>query len=182
MTAESYRVTRNSDYFKSKYVETKLLKPIANVIIPARTKPFNMAAFYQTRSGLYVYDTFADHLDLNTRQTVDVTPERPYVALCLKAGAYDGDIRKALPEWHLSMLEDIASLIVAQPGGQPGFLRNNGQPNPFYVAGKNDQVFLMNICWLSGYREWRIFDRLFDGYGDFRFTDDQVFCPGTAVL
>lgn len=137
-------------------VETRLLKPVAKATVPARTKPFNAAAFYQTGTGLYVYDTFADRLDVNARQAVDSAPEHPYVASLLKANAYDKDIRKELPETHLSTLEDIAGLIEAQPNGKSGFLLSNGYANIFYVEGKNGEVFAVNVYWSSGRRHWRV--------------------------
>lgn len=161
--------------------ETTLLKPVAQATVPARTKPFNAAVFYQTGTGLYVYDTFADRLDLSARQMVDSAPERPYVASLLKANAYDKDIRKELPENHLSTLEDIADLIEAQPNGKSGFLLNNGYANIFYVEGKNGEVFAVFVLWSSVNREWLVDDwRL--GVGGGWDADNQVLCPGNAAL
>ncbi len=161
--------------------ETRLLKPVAQATVPARTKPFNAVEFYQTGTGLYVYDTFADRLDVNARQTVDSAPERPYVASLLKANAYDKDIRKELPENHLSTLEDIAGLIEAQSGGKSGFLLNNGYANIFYVEGKNGEVFAVDVRWYSGYREWNVRAWKLDGFGWWR-ADRQALCPGNAAL
>ena len=163
------------------FTETRLLKPVAQATVPARTKPFNAAEFYQTGTGLYVYDTFADRLDVNTRKTVDSAPERPYVASLLKANAYDKDIRKELPETHLSTLEDIAGLIEAQPGGKSGFLLNNGYANIFYVEVKNGEVFAVDVYWHSDDRKWDVCDWWLDENGRWR-ADLQVLCPGNATL
>ena len=160
--------------------ETTLLKPVAQATVPARTKPVSVAEFYQTGSGLYVYDTFAERLDVNARQVVDSAPERSYVASLLKANAYDKDIRKELED-HLSTLEDIAGLIEAQPGGKSGFLLNNGYANIFYVEGKNGEVFAVRVRWLSGDRRWRVRGwRLGEG-GGWR-AGNRVLCPGNAAL
>jgi hypothetical protein len=162
--------------------ETRLLKPVRKSTVPARTKPFNAAAFYQTGPGLYVYDTFADRLDLNARQTVDSAPERPYVAsLLIKENAYDKDIRKELPETHLSTLEDIAGLIEAQPNGKSGFLLSNGWANIFYVEGKNGEVFAVFVLWSSDNRRWCVGGWKLDGDGYWR-SGCQVLCPGNAAL
>ncbi len=162
--------------------ETRLLKPVAQATVPARTTtPFNAAAFYQTGTGLYVYDTFADHLDLSARQTVDSAPERPYVASLLKANAYDKDIRKELPESHLSTLEDIAGLIEAQRSGKSGFLLNNGYVNIFYVEDKNGEVFAVGVGWYSGRRRWFVDGWRLGEVGEWS-ADDQVLCPGNAAL
>ena len=161
--------------------ETRLLKPVTQATVPARTKAFNAAAFYQTGPGLYVYDTFADRLDLGARQRVDSAPERPYVASLLKANAYDKDIRKELPETHLSTLEDIAGLIEAQPNGKPGFLLSNGWANIFYVEGKNGEVFAVSVLWDSGSRHWSVRGWQLVGAGEW-LADYQVLCPGNASL
>ena len=162
--------------------ETRLLKPVSKSTAPARTKPFNAAVFYQTGTGrLYVYGTFADRLDVNARQTVDSAPERPYVASLLKANAYDKDIRKELPENHLSTLEDIAGLIEAQPNGKSGFLLNNGYANIFYVEGKNGEVFAVLVLWFSDFRQWHVGVWELGGVGRWR-SDVQVLCPGNAAL
>lgn len=166
--------------------ETKLLKPVAQATVPARTKPFNAAAFYQTGPGLYVYNTFADRLDLKARQAVDSDSAasetgRPYVVSLLKADAYDKDIRKELPETHLSTLEDIAGLIEAQPGGKSGFLLNNGYANIFYVEGKNGEVFVVDVGWDSDCCDWSVHDWELDEGGGWD-ADRQVLCPGNAAL
>lgn len=172
-------INRGSCY--SVLAETRLLKPVAKAIVPARTKPWSAVAFYQTGTGLYVYDTFADRFDLGARKTVDSALERPYVASLLKANAYDTDIRKELPETHLSTLEDIASLIGAQRSGQSGLLLNNGYANIFYVEGKNGEVFAVLVRWYSGNRRWLVRDLKLDECGCWD-ADDQVLCPGNTAL
>ncbi|MDP2837877.1 MAG: hypothetical protein Q8O53_01190 [Candidatus Moranbacteria bacterium] len=161
--------------------ETRLLKPVSSATVPARTKPFVASEFYQTGTGLYVYDTFADRLDLSAKQTVDSAPERPYVASLLKANAYDKDIRKELPDTHLSTLEDIAGLIETQPNGKSGFLLNNGWANIFYVEGKNGDVFAVDVDWRSGNREWYVRDWKLDEVGHWS-AGYRVLCPGNAAL
>ncbi len=161
--------------------ETRLLKPVATVTVPARTKPFVASEFFRTGDGLYVYDSFANRFDLKVRQAVDSAPERHYVASLLKANVYDKDIRKELPGTHLSTLEDIAGLIEAQPGGKSGFLLSNGYANIFYVEGKNGEVFVVGVYWYSGNRDWGVHDWELGGRGYWN-ADRQVFCPGNAVL
>ncbi len=160
-------------------VETRLLKPQATFLV--RTKPINLAEFYQTGPGLYVYDNFANDFDLSAIQTVDSAPERPYVDSLLKANAYDKNICEELPKTHLSPLEDIAVLIEAQPGGKSGFLLNNGYANIFYVKGKNSEVFAVNVYWRSDKREWRVRSWKLGGDG-YWHTAYHVFCPGNAAL
>lgn len=162
--------------------ETTLLKPVAQAIVPARTKLFNAATFYRTGIGLCVHDTFRDRLDLHARaDTVDSAPKRPYVASVIKADAYDKDIRKELPEAHLSMPEDIAGFIKAQPGGKSGFLLSNGYASIFYVEGKNSEVFAVSVYWHSANCQWFVRDWMLDVLGRWR-ADCRVLCPGNAAL
>lgn len=163
--------------------ETRLLKPVGKLTVPARTKSFNAESFYRTGTGLYVYDTFADRLDLSARQTMNSDPKRrPYVASLLKANAHNKDIRSELPETHLSALEDIAGLIEAQPNGKSGLLLNNVYANIFYVEGKNGEVFVVDVDWDSDGRRWIVDDWPLDGgLGDWR-AGSRVLCPGNAAL
>ena len=162
--------------------ETRLLKPVAQATVLARTRPFNVAEFYQTIPGAYIRSKrfFVDRLDLSTKPMVDSAPERPYVASLLKANAFDAEIRKELPENHLSTLEDIASLIEAQPVGKPGLLLANGHANIFYVAGKNAEVFAADIS-LDPKSGWSIDICKLNNLG-YWFSGLQVLCPGTAAL
>ena len=185
LKAEIERATINAlKKLGSRYpvlAETTLLKPVAQATVPARTKPFNAAEFYQTGPGLYVYDTFADRLDLRARKTVGSAPERPYVASLLQENAYDTGIRKELPEIHLSTLEDIAGLIEAQPNGKSGLLLSNGYANIFYIEGCNGEVFAVRVHWNSDDRMWDVIDWRLDEGGDW-LADNQVLCPGNASL
>ena len=186
LKSEIERVTINAlKKLGSRYpvlAETTLLKPVTKATVPARTKPFNAAEFYQTGGpGLYVYDTFADRLDVNARQTVDSAPERPYVASLLKVNAYDTGIRKELPEIHLSTLEDIAGFIEAQPGGKSGLLLNNGYANIFYVEGRNGEVFAVLVDWFSDDRKWGVSGWELGGRSSWR-AGNRVLCPGNASL
>ncbi|QQS15763.1 MAG: hypothetical protein IPK84_00125 [Candidatus Moraniibacteriota bacterium] len=160
--------------------ETRLLKPVGKSTVPVRTNPFNAEKFYQTGTGLYVYGMFPGRLNLSFRQTVDSAPERPYVALLLKENAYDRNIRKKLPDMHLSTLEDIAGLIEAQPGGKPGFLLNNGYANIFYVE-ENSEVFVVDVGWKFDRCEWGVDGWKLGEAGRWR-VDTQVLCPSNAAL
>lgn len=157
--------------------ETRFLKPVGKSTVPARTKPFNAAGFYQTGASLFVSDTFADRFELSNREIVDSAPERPYVALLLKENAYDRDIRKELPDTHLATLEDIAGLIETQLG----FLLNNGYANIFYVEGKSGEVFAVVVSWHSDGRRWSVYDWQLDSLS---YWNDGIYvlCPGNAAL
>jgi hypothetical protein len=160
--------------------ETRLLKPVRTAAVPVKDKPFDASEFFRNRPGLYVWDSFLERFDLGVR-SVESAPERLYVASLLKEDAYDRDIRRELPENHLSTLEDVAGFIKAQPDGKEGFLLNNGYANIFYVEGKNGEVFVVSVSWSSGSREWDVLDWSLGGDGDWS-SDNYVVCPGNAAL
>lgn len=161
--------------------ETRLLKPVGKSTVPARTKPFSAAEFYQTGPGLYTWDSFRDRLDVEAKTVLECAPARPYVASLLKKDAYDRDIRKELPKTHLSTFEDIAGFIEAQPEGKQGFLLNNGYANIFYVEGRNGEVLAVDVRWRSGNRQWSVYDWRLDEYGKW-YAGYRVLCPGNASL
>lgn len=105
----------------------------------------------------------------------------PYVASLLKKNACDTDIRKELPENHLSTLEDIAGFIEAQLNGKSDLLLNNGWANIFYVEGKNGEVFAVSVRWHSDFRDWNVLDWKLDELGEWS-TGRQVLCLGTVAL
>lgn len=162
--------------------EKQLLKFVVQTTVLARTKSFSVAECYRV-PDLYIYDSFADLLDLNVRRQMMMVsaPARPYIAFRLKVDAYDKDVRRELPEMYLSAFEEIVALIIAQPGDKPGFLLSNGYANIFYVEGKNREVFAGFTYWLSEKHRWEI-----DGWRLVESArwgaDRQILCPGTEAL
>ncbi len=161
------------------YGETPLFRPVAHVIVPARTKPFNAAAFYQTSPNLYVFeDDFDQSVGrrpcLRVRQTIFTAPERPYAALLLKKKANDKCILTGLSKTHPSKLEDIAGLIKAQPGGKEGFLLNVGS-NIIYV--EEDEDFVVEVSYGWGDRRWNVNPYWLCEFGPWD-AGCQVICPG----
>ncbi len=157
--------------------EMWLLKPIA-MATAAKDPPF-VNEFFRTRHGLDVRDSFHERFDLEAPS--QSTGGRPYVASLLKSNAYDRDIRRQLPENHLSTLEDIAGFIEDQPNGKKGVLLTKDYANIFYVLGKNSQVFVVYVCWYSATHRWVV--RVFDlGENGEWSAWNQVLCPGNAAL
>lgn len=166
-------------------IETRLFRPIAQTIIPARTQPFNAAEFFcrpgMTKRELDVCGTFAESFNLHARPTVSSAPARSYVAMDLRENVRIEEILKELMVYPASTLEDIAALLVAQPVRHPpGFLGNIGDANIFSVEGKvvcvdrsdNDYAWV-----ISDYvRSWSV-----DSYHRVRHGC-RVLCPGNAVL
>ncbi len=171
----------------------QLMRPVSSLVLPSRKEPFSAATFYQNRNDLLVREPAAELLGCAVREVVETTPERSYVSFRLEACAFDWEIAAELPDECLSRLEDIASLIEAQPKGAPGFLVSEPiTPNLFFVEGVNRQLLTATVSWLPeelGNR-W--------GFGVFKFivsNEDrprvkdegfwcrgvQFVCPGTLV-
>lgn len=157
--------------------ETRLLRPVAMAI--ATKDQLCVKEFFQIRKGLHVYDSFCNRFDLDA--PVQAAPGRLYVASLLKLNADDQEIQKELPEECLSTLKDIAGFIEAQWNGKSGLLLSNGYANIFYVLGKNGQIFVMNVSWISDDRGWNVGDWEFGVNGRW-FAGFQIICPGNAEL
>lgn len=126
--------------------ETRLLKPVAQSIVQARTRPFNAEAFYQAGKELHVDKTFADRLDLRGRPTVYSAPERRYVAWRIKKSFTTQALWQELSKTIcLSRLEDIAALITVQPFWKFGLLLTNSRANLCFVLGKNRRIYTVVI-------------------------------------
>lgn len=164
--------------------ETELLKPVAQAIVPARTGPFNLAEFYQTRDGLYIHETLSYLFDLATEETINSALERPYVALLLKTAASSKKICEKLPENHLSTLRDIAYFIETQPDGKLGFLFNNDYSKILFVKNENNEVLCVHVNWCddptSDEEKWIIW--ACPEYNDEPHPiGSQIICPGVML-
>lgn len=63
-------------------------------------------------------------------------------------------------------MDQIEQLIKAQWGGKAGIMLNNGYANIFYVIGKNDELFAVNVYWGSAYDRWRVYAYGLDEVGN----------------
>ncbi len=162
--------------------ETRLLKPVAQAIVQARTRPFNTEAFYQTRKGLYIDKAFADNLDLRGRSMVYFAPERRYVAWLIKENASAQALKQELPKTiRLSSLEGIAALITAQPFWRLGLLLTNSRATLCYVLGKNRRIYTVVISRdnpdYHGFRKgWCLSSQTLEEAG-YYFAGHQVLSP-----
>lgn len=71
-------------------------------------------------------------------------------------------------------MDQIEQLIKAQWGGKAGIILNNGYANIFYVIGRNNELFAVNVNWSSGLDRWRVLAYELDEGGDWS-SGDQVF-------
>lgn len=163
------------------HIETALEQALNSMLILAPkgvamvtlNEPHDPDAFYQTRSGLYVYDDFRTRVVAKARPSgnADYKVEKAE----LMRGLTDEEIEGALPKNHLfdetRLCAIIAGLITKQPNGEEGVLLNNSYANLFYTSS-----CVVLVDWLSDYREWRVYTwrrggrRWLAGY--------QVFSPG----
>lgn len=157
--------------------ETELLKPIRQLVVPARTDPLNLSEYFRTRSGsLYVWNTFRKRFNIENCELVQPCPMRYFVALLLKKDiATHRDIRKELPKDHLTSLSDIMSMIEATQKGEEIFFQADGTMHIFYVNVNNDVVCPVDVhrhpnqpaCYVH---DW--------DPGGVCVADDIIICPG----
>ena len=132
---------------EGKFVDSKVVKPKATPLLGKRTSvtvpvfdpELDLDAFYQTKSGLCVWDEFRTLVlkpALQAIQSTGVMPARMSRRL-LNESAVDQDIEVKLGRGHLfselAATIVIAKMINAQWGGIDGPLLNNGYANLFYL-------------------------------------------------
>jgi hypothetical protein len=137
-----------------------VLGQAGTVQFPECTDAFDPRAFYQTRSGLYVWDEFCQRV---------VATAKPVASLPAMEGAYfdlikdanDAAIRRELPAEHV--FEDasefcarLAGLLKRQAGGVEGDLVANGYANIFCVRGVTGGVFAVSVYWFFDGRGWGV--------------------------
>ncbi len=139
--------------------------------------PHDPNVFFQTRSGLYVWDDFCSRIVAQTKPTAAGTAFKLNNALLTKDMS-DEEIESALPKDHLfgesALCAIIASMISEQPSGKEGKLLNNGYANLFYTSS-----CVVFVYWYADYREWLVnaWERADDRWRAGR----QVFSPATGA-
>lgn len=121
--------------------------------------PFTAADYYQTRSGLDIWDSFGCVIGV-AGEPVLTTPATKVTSFDLVANSTDEQIRAELPEDHVFpdaslFCSHLASLIDRQPNGKEGTLLNNGSANTFYV-NIGDRVVAVRVYWLADGRGWLV--------------------------
>lgn len=131
-------------------------------------------AFYQTRSGLYVWDDYRSRIVANAKPSEVGTTLKVENAELVR-DLSDEEIESALPKDHLftetQVCVVIAELIAKQPNGESrGALLNNGFANLFYTSS-----CVVRVRWSADDREWDVhtWQRVGSGWNAGR----QVFSP-----
>jgi hypothetical protein len=131
-------------------------------------------AYFQTRSGLYVYGDFRSGV-VSKAGPVAIGTSYKLDAADLGQDASDEAIESALSKDHIfaesPVCAIIAQLIAKQANGEEGTLLNNGYANLFYTSS-----FVVDVYWDSGRGEWRVdtWGRGDRGWG----AGHRVFSPG----
>jgi hypothetical protein len=111
--------------------------------------------FYQTRSGLFVWDDFR-HLIVSGAKPTKSGTSFSVTSARLTREATDAEIERALLAEHLfdesAACAIIAELIAKQPGGGEGHLQNTGYANLLYTRS-----CVVGVYWDGLYREWRVY-------------------------
>ena len=115
----------------------------------------NPDVFYQTRSGLYVWDDFRSRIVAKAKPVAADTKCSVAVSELTK-DATDEEIEGALPTEHLfdesAVCAIVAAMIEKQKNGEPGDLLNNGYANLLYTSS-----CVVSVYWNAGDRRWLVF-------------------------
>mgnify|MGYP001618738111 CR=1 FL=1 len=120
----------------------------------ALTKPHNPDEFFQTRTGLYVYDNFGTRVVAKARLTTAASRAR-LKRFELGQNMTDEQIEMELGPNHNFSDDEvcwvIAEMIGKQPDGEAGELLNNGYANLFYTSS-----CVVDVRWNADDRYWRV--------------------------
>lgn len=137
---------------KPKKEKLKVLAPRSVVTIGPLDKEFDPKEFFQTRRGLYVWDSFSSRI-LSRATATKSAAGVSLASADLTRNAYDREIKAELKEGHEVELWHIAKLIEEQKNGGEGPLLNNGCSNVFYWQG-----FVVGVFWDAVGRVWLVLD------------------------
>lgn len=79
------------------------------------------------------------------------------------------------PKQNPVTLDQIKAKIEAQPNGIEGEMLSNGFANIFYVSGKDEVLFTVNVHWNSGGGQWSVYADRLDQYGKWD-AGSRIFC------
>ena len=146
---------------------------------------FDSHKFFQNREGLWRSDAFARQILSVAKKTKRIQLPKHVSGFILHKNMSDTEIRKELDDNHVFSATEgcavIAGMISRQPNGENGDLVNDGKANIFYVRGKDDKVFTVDVGWYVVNREWCVGARHFGDVrwsaGDRGFSRNSIFRP-----
>ena len=144
-----------------------ILKAHDFAVVGPLKKKFDPKDFFQTGTGLYIWDSFANRV-LSAAGVEKPAGKAKLKSFDLTHNAYDREIKAELVAKHEVKLWHIAKLIEAQPSGEDGPLLNNGYANLFYFGG-----LVVDVYWNADERQWYVFDWGLDG--DYWRAGSRVF-------
>lgn len=145
------------------YITVQVLKPAGKSIDVAVKKPIDPKEFFNTRTGLYVWEGFKTRIVSKAEKSKAQT--YTLASFDLVRTSKDEEIEEALGEKHFFSETDvcaiIAELIAAQPKGKKGKMITTGYANLFYTGS-----FVVRVGWNAGGGEWLVvtWDRDDDGW------------------
>lgn len=117
------------------------------------TGPHDPSAFWQTRSGLYVYDDFQNRVAAAAKPTEVGTKFKKLPRFKLGRNATGEELKDARPNgiWTATdFCPWLAAKLAKQANGEKGEFLNNGWANLFLVEGVRGGVFVVDVDWDDG--------------------------------
>lgn len=156
-------------------------------IINRGQEMFSPHAYFKTRPGLYVWNTFEEHILSEQKKSIPYRGLEGVKNSMLPRNMSDQEIIDEILggmdelRKHSFTLDQIAAKIDLQPNGEDGELLNNGYANIFYVVLVNEGFFAVSVLWDSGDHEWNVDACPLDENGNW-LAVRQVFRNMTLVI
>jgi hypothetical protein len=144
---------------------------------------FDPHKFFQNREGLWRSDAFVRQILSVAKKTERIQLPEHVSCFVLPKNMNDAEVRKGLGDNHVFSATEgcavITGMISRQPNGENGDLINDGKANIFYVRGKDDEVFTVDVDWNAGGRNWVVSANQFGSYPWFAgrrgFSHNSIF-------
>ncbi|HEY4519774.1 MAG TPA: hypothetical protein VJH33_01920 [Candidatus Paceibacterota bacterium] len=137
--------------------KSKLLKPDGYYSAVKLGERHDPNAFWQTRSGLYVYDDFKSRIVAVAKLTEARVKFKKLPRFKLGRDGSGEEMKSARPSsvWTATdFCPWLATKLAKQPNGEEGEFLNNGWVNLFLVEGVNGEVFVVIVNWSADDRRW----------------------------
>ncbi len=141
----------------------------------------NIERFFQNSTTLWVDPDFINWILSAHLDGVTQNPAKLIKAFDLPENMTDNEIVKQAeslgfnPKQNPVTLDQIKAKIEAQPNGIEGEMLSNGSANIFYVFGKHNALFAVDVHWHSGNGQWFVYAYGLDR-GGLWSAGSHIFC------
>jgi hypothetical protein len=155
--------------YKLQYVDSVTTDPQKNL---------DFHKFFQTKKGLYIWETFSTNILKYVEGVVDAIGSITAYYFDLREKMSDSEINQELPKgYEFGLIKGLALilwLLLKQWGGKDGVLLNTDYRSNIFHLKILKYVLVVDVFWSAGNGRWLVIAWEFDGHGQCS-ADNRVF-------